>query len=144
MNSAIKFRLNAEVSAGLGDVISIGGNIFRVLLEDFLFVMQQGDGSGRWKSILHTAQYGSVQTLLLHAMAANPNPQDVLVISAGTSFPDTCTWTYTDEGYYDTSCGEAFVFNYHPVEPQFIGCPYCMKRIQWQEKAILELEEQTA
>lgn len=36
-----------------------------------------------------------------------------------------CKWTYCEDGYYDTGCDEAFVFNYDKREKEFKFCPYC-------------------
>jgi hypothetical protein len=135
MNS-VQFRLGTDVYVGLGDVMVIGKKVFRILAEeDEIFDLQEGDGCGEWKSILRSYRHGLVLEVVRHVIE-DVALHSVQVIKAGSEpATEVCTWTYTDsEGYYATSCGQAFVFNYHPAEPQFIGCPYCMKCIQWKEE----------
>ena len=37
-----------------------------------------------------------------------------------------CLWTITDDGWFNTSCGNAFEFTTHgPTENKFKFCPYC-------------------
>jgi hypothetical protein len=48
--------------------------------------------------------------------------------------PDKCKWTYDDDGYYDTSCDNAFVFiSDGPLENDFKYCPYCGREIEVSE-----------
>lgn len=42
----------------------------------------------------------------------------------------TCTWTETDDGWWQTQCGEAFEFTEGvPTENKFRFCPFCGNRI---------------
>ena len=47
----------------------------------------------------------------------------------------TCYWTYdTWDGFYASSCGQDFVFNYtRSDDPEFAYCPYCGQEIIWIE-----------
>lgn len=36
-----------------------------------------------------------------------------------------CTWTETDSGPYDTTCGNMFAFDDDPPHPWMKFCPYC-------------------
>jgi hypothetical protein len=39
---------------------------------------------------------------------------------------DTCVWGQDDDGNWDTSCGNTFVFiDGDPAENRFAYCPYC-------------------
>ena len=38
----------------------------------------------------------------------------------------TCTWADNEDGFYETTCGHAFVFNDGTArENGFVWCPYC-------------------
>ena len=45
---------------------------------------------------------------------------------------DKCVWEYTtnDMDYYETSCNNAFQFNYGEKDDNFKYCPYCGKEIE--------------
>ena len=41
-----------------------------------------------------------------------------------------CTWTWSEDGGWNTECGEAFCFeNDGPAENKFLHCPYCGRRL---------------
>ena len=47
--------------------------------------------------------------------------------------PLTCTWTENEDGVYETSCNNMFVFNDgRPVENGFRYCPYCGRELREQ------------
>lgn len=48
---------------------------------------------------------------------------------------ERCEWHYDAiDCNYETDCGEAFCFNYHPPENEFKFCPYCSKEIKFKEE----------
>ena len=53
---------------------------------------------------------------------------------------EKCTWIATEEGQWESTCGNAFEFNDDgPDENGFKYCPYCGKRIE--EKPFTEEHE---
>ncbi len=147
MDHRVKFRLGADVFVGIGDLIGIGNKTYRVLMDsDEVFDLQQhdDDADSDWKSVIQTYHHGRILEILRHVIE-DAGLRSVRIASVKVEGEkETCAWTYTDsEGYYDTACGKAFVFNYHPVEPQFVWCPYCGKSIAWKTEAGTETEAES-
>lgn len=46
----------------------------------------------------------------------------------------SCYWSEDDDGIWQTSCGNAFVFTADgPIENGFKNCPYCGRYLQTKE-----------
>lgn len=54
-------------------------------------------------------------------------------LSTANLIATECVWKYDDSDDFYATCGQGFMFSYHPPEPEFRFCPYCGRIINWQE-----------
>jgi hypothetical protein len=45
---------------------------------------------------------------------------------------NTCLWTYSQDGHYDTACGytPCFDCDFEELRPAYAYCPHCGKKIE--------------